>query len=92
MSHHFTIGNVAIGSRCVRAVAGLGLARLPAPTIAADLASGALVPLLGGYTSVPVTLHLVHAGGHLLPARTRALVDFLAERMAGPGRASRKTS
>lgn len=72
------------------ALAGLGLARLPAPMIAADLKSGALVAVLGGYTSVPAPLHLVHAGGRLLPARTRALIDFLVARMAGPGRARRR--
>ncbi|MEN9577475.1 MAG: hypothetical protein RJA70_484 [Pseudomonadota bacterium] len=71
------------------ALAGLGLARLPAPTIAADLASGALVSVLASYTSVPTPLHLVHAGGRFLPARTRALIDFLVERMARRGRAEK---
>lgn len=71
-------------------LAGLGLARLPTPLIAADLEGGALVSVLDGYTSVPTPLHLVHAGGRLLPARTRALIDFLVERMTGPGRARRR--
>ncbi len=72
------------------ALTGLGLARLPMPMIAADLEAGALVSLLNGYTSVPTPLHLVHAGGRLLPARTRALIDFLVERMTGPRRARRR--
>jgi DNA-binding transcriptional LysR family regulator len=63
------------------ALTGLGLARLPRPMIAADLEAGALVSVLNGFTSVPTPLHLVHAGGRLLPARTRALIDFLVERM-----------
>jgi DNA-binding transcriptional LysR family regulator len=63
------------------ALAGLGLARLPEPMIAADLENGTLA----SYTSVPAPLHLVHAGGRVLPARTRALIDFLVERM-DPGR------
>ena len=65
------------------ALAGLGLARLPAPMVGADIESGALVSVVGRHTSVPAPLHLVHAGGRLLPARTRALIDFLVERMSG---------
>jgi DNA-binding transcriptional LysR family regulator len=71
-------------------LAGIGLARLPTPMITADLQGGALVSVLDGYTSVPTPLHLVHAGGRLLPARTRALIDFLVARMTGPGRARRR--
>lgn len=64
------------------ALDGLGIARLPAQVVAADVASGALVAVLQGYTSVPTPLHLVHAGERFLPARTRTFIDFLVERLS----------
>lgn len=64
------------------AVNGLGIARLPKPTVAEDVQSGALVPLLSNYTSAATPLQLVHAGGRFVPARTRALIDFLVARLA----------
>jgi DNA-binding transcriptional LysR family regulator len=64
------------------AVRGLGIALLPEEMIADDLESGALVALLPTYTSIPSSLNLVHAGGRFVPARTRALIDFLVTRMS----------
>ncbi len=64
------------------AVSGLGIARLPEPMIAGDLKNGVLVALLRAHTSVATPLNLVHAGGRFLPARTRALIDFLVSRMS----------
>jgi DNA-binding transcriptional LysR family regulator len=64
-------------------LAGLGLARLAAFQVAADLAVGRLVPVLEDAN--PGDLEEVHAvflgQGGLVPARVRAFLDFLAERV-----------
>lgn len=63
------------------ALAGVGLARLPAFTVREDIASGRLVPLLE--TANPgdrEAFHAVYAGrGGPLPSRVRALLDFLGD-------------
>ena len=62
------------------ALAGVGIGRLAAFTVRDDIAAGRLVPVMEA--SNPGDLEEVHAvylgqGGHL-PARIRALLDFLA--------------
>lgn len=63
-------------------VAGAGLARLAAFTVREDIRAGRLVPVLEGQN--PGDLEEVHAvwlgQGGRLPARIRALLDFLAAR------------
>lgn len=64
------------------ALAGVGLARLASFTVRRDIEAGRLVPVVEKLN--PGDLEEVHAvylgqGGHL-PARIRALLDFLAER------------
>jgi DNA-binding transcriptional LysR family regulator len=64
------------------ALAGTGLARLASFTVRRDIEAGRLVPVMENLN--PGDLEEVHAvylgqGGHL-PARIRALLDFLAER------------
>jgi DNA-binding transcriptional LysR family regulator len=62
------------------ALAGLGLARLSAFHIDADIAAGRLVPVLEAYNpgdTEPVNAVFVGGGGHL-PARVRAFLDYLA--------------
>ncbi|HEX7689109.1 MAG TPA: LysR family transcriptional regulator [Burkholderiaceae bacterium] len=49
-----------------------------------DLASGALVPLLADWETDPYPLHALLPSGRFVPARVRALVDFLARRFAAP--------
>ncbi len=44
----------------------------------ADLARGALVPLLTEWQTEPYPLHALLPSGRFVPARVRALVDFLA--------------
>ena len=63
------------------ALAGVGLARLAAFTVRADLAAGRLVPVLEALNPGDrESFHAVHPGsGGPLPARVRALIDFLAE-------------
>ncbi|MDX3924396.1 MAG: LysR family transcriptional regulator [Shinella sp.] len=64
------------------ALGGVGLARLAAFTVREDIAQGRLVSLLPEYTGEDrETFHAVYIGrGGPLPARVRALLDFLAER------------
>ncbi|MDW3686829.1 LysR family transcriptional regulator [Cupriavidus sp. CV2] len=64
-------------------VGGLGLARMAVFQVREDIAAGRLVPLLEAFN--PGDLEAVHAvylgQGRHLPARVRALLDFLAERV-----------
>ncbi len=64
------------------ALAGVGLARLAAFTIRADIAAGRLMPVLVDLdTGEREAFHAVYIGqGGPLPSRVRALLDFLAER------------
>lgn len=64
------------------AAAGVGIARVGRFSVEAEIASGELVPLLEEYNPGDVeTIHAVFVGGANLPARVRAFVDFLAERL-----------
>jgi DNA-binding transcriptional LysR family regulator len=65
------------------ALAGVGLARLAAFQVREDVAAGRLIVLLDAFDSgetEPVNALYLGQGGHL-PARVRALLDFLVERM-----------
>jgi DNA-binding transcriptional LysR family regulator len=65
------------------ALAGVGLARLAEFQVRDDVAAGRLVVLLDAFNpgdTEPVNALYLGQGGHL-PARVRALLDFLAERM-----------
>lgn len=61
---------------------GHGIAVVPDFIIDADLASGAVVPILEDWQPQPVALHLVTPPGMIRPARVTALIDFLASRLA----------
>ena len=65
------------------ALAGVGLARLATFHVAADIAAGRLVPVLEACNpgdTDPVHAVFLGQGGHL-PARVRAFLDFLVERV-----------
>ena len=64
------------------AVNGCGLARLAEFAVSRDIAEGRLVPVLDAFnTGEREAFHAVYVGqGGQLPARVRALLDFLAER------------
>ncbi len=62
--------------------AGLGIAVLPDFITAADLASGALVPILPRWRPPGVSLHMMTPPGRLRPARVEAMLDYLATRLA----------
>jgi len=65
------------------ALAGVGLARIAAFQVRADVAAGRLVPVMeDANPGDREEVHAVFLGqGGLLPARVRALLDFLVERV-----------
>jgi DNA-binding transcriptional LysR family regulator len=63
------------------AKAGLGIARLPDFLIAADLAQGALTPILAGYESAPLDVAIVYPATHHLPYRVRHFINYLVKAM-----------
>lgn len=64
------------------ALAGVGIVRMSAFTVADDIAAGRLVPILEAYSAGDrEEFYAVHVGqGGPLPSRVRALLEFLAER------------
>jgi len=62
------------------ALAGRGITFKSALDVAQDIADGALVRLLPEWQSEPYPLHALLPSGRFVPARVRALVDFLAAR------------
>lgn len=61
---------------------GVGIARVGAFSVAHDIASGRLVPLLEDYNPGDVEqISAVFVGGPNIPARVRVFVDFLADRL-----------
>jgi len=65
------------------ALAGAGIARLPAYLIAEDLAEGRLVRLLSGYKTRRLPLYLVHGYTAGLPRRVKVVADWLGAWGAG---------
>lgn len=65
------------------AAAGVGVARVGAFSVVDDIAGGRLVPILEDFNPGDVeVIHAVFVGGSQTPARVRAFVDFLSERLA----------
>lgn len=64
------------------AAAGVGITRVGAFSVVDELADGRLVPLLEDYNPGDIeVIHAVFVGGANTPARVRAFVDFLADRL-----------
>lgn len=63
------------------AEAGLGVSRLLSYQVAGAVEAGRLVPALTAFEGPALPGHLVHAGGRFVPARLRALIDFVAPRL-----------
>jgi DNA-binding transcriptional LysR family regulator len=65
------------------AVAGMGLARLARFHVEADIKAGRLVPVLDAFNPGDIEpIHAVFVGhGGRLPARVRAFLDYLVERV-----------
>ncbi|MDQ0249261.1 DNA-binding transcriptional LysR family regulator [Sphingomonas kyeonggiensis] len=65
------------------ALAGVGIARVGSFSVAADLAAGRLVSLLDPFNPGDrEDIHAVFVGGATRPARVRAFVEFLVEKLA----------
>lgn len=64
------------------AAAGVGIARVGAFSVADEIASGRLLPLLEAFNPGDVEqIHAVFAGGANLPARVRVFIEFLASNL-----------
>jgi DNA-binding transcriptional LysR family regulator len=64
------------------AAIGVGIARVGRFSVASDIADGRLVPILDDFNPGDTEyIHAVFVGGAGMPARVRAFVDFLAERL-----------
>lgn len=63
-------------------LAGGGVALLPNMLVGPDVHHGRLVQLLSDFTYAQDTLYVVYPSRNFLPAKTRAFVDFITERMA----------
>jgi len=61
--------------------AGMGVARLPEFLVADDLARGTLRRILPRWSARRVDVFAVYSERRHLPARTRALLDFLTRRL-----------
>ncbi len=66
------------------AKAGLGIALASLWMCRAELAVGALVPVLASYTLQPVSVHAVFPTGRRPSVKVRAFADHLAAALAGP--------
>jgi len=63
------------------AVAGVGMTRVLSYQVAEALRAGALTLVLAEFEPEPWPVHLVHAGGRLLPLKLRAFLDYAAPRL-----------
>lgn len=63
------------------AIAGLGIARLPTFICREPLAAGRLVRVLSPWAAAERPVYAVCIGKKFMPAKVRAFLDFLAERM-----------
>jgi len=64
---------------------GLGVALLPMPFAFASIKSGELLRLLPGWYSDAGPLSLYYPSRRMLPAKTRAFIDFVVERFRSAG-------
>jgi DNA-binding transcriptional LysR family regulator len=64
---------------------GLGIAMLPMPFAFAGIAAGDLVRVLPGWYSDAGPISLYYASRTMLPAKTRAFVEFVLERFRATG-------
>ena len=63
----------------VLALAGRGITRLPQLSCQAELDAGALVAILPDFSPPSIGVHVIYASRDNLPAKTRAMIDFLVE-------------
>lgn len=63
-------------------LAGLGVVQVPRIGVEAHLASGALVEILPEHRCAPMPVSLLHPHGRRLPARVRAVMDWIEAALA----------
>lgn len=63
------------------ALAGVGLARALSYQVADEVLAGRLRIVLPEFESAPIPVQIVHAEGRRVAAKTRAFIDFAAERL-----------
>jgi DNA-binding transcriptional LysR family regulator len=63
------------------AQAGVGITMVFSLLAAEAIAAGALVTVLDEFRPPAVPVHLVYVGGHYLPTKIRASLDFAAPRL-----------
>jgi DNA-binding transcriptional LysR family regulator len=83
-------GNLSVNQTLAAAgacVAGLGIGNFFAYQVAAECYSGALRVLLASFETRPRPIHVVYPEARLLPARTRAFVDFIMRHILSEQRA-----
>ncbi|WP_199155118.1 LysR family transcriptional regulator [Chromobacterium sp. ASV23] len=64
-------------------LAGLGICEMPTFIVGPDLTAGRLLPVLTDYPLPLHAIHVVFAERRRLPAKARAFIDFLDERLGG---------
>ncbi len=64
----------------VLALAGRGITRLPELSCQAELDAGTLVTILPKFRAPSIGVNLIYASRDNLPAKTRAMIDFLVEK------------
>jgi DNA-binding transcriptional LysR family regulator len=66
----------------IAALAGLGIALIPAFLVREELQEGTLVTILDGFEPRPINLYAIYPPTRFLAAKVRVFIDFLAERFA----------
>ena len=79
----FGVANFPVRVRVLMAfaLAGSGIALLPEWLVAAALADGALAKVMPEFSFPPQGVYAVYPDAQHIPARVRAFIDFLRERV-----------
>jgi DNA-binding transcriptional LysR family regulator len=78
---HSRLITSTVDSAIEAAVAGVGLARVFSYQIAAFQKTGALTVVLKDFEPKPWPVSLLYSGGHILPLKLRAFLDFVSPRL-----------
>ncbi|MBW8779706.1 MAG: LysR family transcriptional regulator [Burkholderiales bacterium] len=68
------------------AVAGQGIIFQPAFIVGAEIASGALLPILQDFEPQPRSAYAIYPSNRFIPAKVRALTDIIAHELSDDGR------
>lgn len=70
------------------AIAGQGIIFQPAFIVGAEIAAGALVPILDRFAPLPRTAYAIYPSSRFIPAKVRALTDIIAAELSQEDRSS----